>query len=270
MKESFGQRLARLRKKKGLTQEGIASNISISPQAVSKWENDISTPDIYVLSQLADILGVSVDELLGREELDEDTLDAEEEAESVESEVVDDDKKKKDNSYVHIGLDGIHVEDDDATVDIDVHGIHVDEHGEGKTKVEFGSHKEEAILNGIMWGVALIGFLLMGLLWKDDNYGWKVGWILFLLPPIISSTVSAIKHRRFTRFAYPVLVTGAYCALGLLGMYFRFPGWEGYWFLFITIPAYYFIFGSVDKLIHRGKKSTINICCDDDDDDDDD
>ena len=45
----------------------IAKRIIISPQAVSKWENDLSSPDILVLSSLADILGVSVDELLGHE-----------------------------------------------------------------------------------------------------------------------------------------------------------------------------------------------------------
>ena len=39
MKETFGQRLLRLRKAKGLTREDIASRVTISPQAVSKWEN---------------------------------------------------------------------------------------------------------------------------------------------------------------------------------------------------------------------------------------
>ena len=68
MKETFGQRLSRFRKAKGLTQEDVAKQITISPQAVSKWENDISSPDILELSTLADILGVSVNELLGREE----------------------------------------------------------------------------------------------------------------------------------------------------------------------------------------------------------
>ena len=67
-KESFGQRLSRLRKEKGLTQEDIANRITISPQAVSKWENDVSSPDIDYLNSLADILDVSVDVLLGRKE----------------------------------------------------------------------------------------------------------------------------------------------------------------------------------------------------------
>ena len=66
MKETFGQRFARLRKSKGYTQEQIADKVNISYQAVSKWENDISSPDISILGELANILGVTTDELLGR------------------------------------------------------------------------------------------------------------------------------------------------------------------------------------------------------------
>ena len=67
MKETFGQRFSRLRKSLGLKQEDIAVNVNISTQAVSKWENDLSAPDISTLPLLADILNVSLDELLGRE-----------------------------------------------------------------------------------------------------------------------------------------------------------------------------------------------------------
>lgn len=64
--ETFGQRFTRLRKEKKLTQEEISIKVNVSAQAVSKWENDISMPDISILNDLADILGVSTDELLGR------------------------------------------------------------------------------------------------------------------------------------------------------------------------------------------------------------
>lgn len=70
MKETFGERFTRLRKKLGLKQEDIAVKVNISAQAVSKWENDLSAPDISTLPLLADILNVSLDELLGRETIE--------------------------------------------------------------------------------------------------------------------------------------------------------------------------------------------------------
>lgn len=66
MKETFGERFKALRRAKGLTQEAVAVKLNISGQAVSKWENDLSAPDISILPELADLLGVTVDQLLGR------------------------------------------------------------------------------------------------------------------------------------------------------------------------------------------------------------
>ncbi len=63
--ETFGTRFARLRKEKNLTQDDIAAHVGLSPQAVSKWENDISSPDISLLLELSKLLGVSVETLLG-------------------------------------------------------------------------------------------------------------------------------------------------------------------------------------------------------------
>ena len=56
-----------LRKESGLTQESLAEKLNISFQAVSKWENEQSSPDIILLPLLADIFGVSVDRLFGRD-----------------------------------------------------------------------------------------------------------------------------------------------------------------------------------------------------------
>lgn len=69
MKETFGQRFQRLRKGKNLTQEEVANRLNVTPQAVSKWENDISSPDISLLNYLADLFNISLDELLGREKI---------------------------------------------------------------------------------------------------------------------------------------------------------------------------------------------------------
>lgn len=66
MENTLGKRIAAQRKRLGLTQEQLAEKLGITAQAVSKWENDLSCPDISVLPLLADIFGISTDELLGR------------------------------------------------------------------------------------------------------------------------------------------------------------------------------------------------------------
>ncbi len=66
MENSFGANLKRLRKNKGFTQEQLAGAVGVSPQAVSKWEMS-SYPDASLLPAVADFLGVTVDELFGRE-----------------------------------------------------------------------------------------------------------------------------------------------------------------------------------------------------------
>jgi len=67
--ETLGKRIASLRKEKNLKQDDLAQKLSVSPQAVSKWENDQTCPDISLLPELAGTLGVSVDMLLkGKQE----------------------------------------------------------------------------------------------------------------------------------------------------------------------------------------------------------
>ena len=62
--ESIGNRIGRLRRQANMTQEALAEKLGISSQAVSKWENDLSCPDISLLAELSRILGTTADELL--------------------------------------------------------------------------------------------------------------------------------------------------------------------------------------------------------------
>ena len=68
-KETMGKRISDLRKSKGMTQEQLAQQLGVTAQAVSKWENDLSCPDISILPPLAEALGVTTDELLGKVQL---------------------------------------------------------------------------------------------------------------------------------------------------------------------------------------------------------
>ena len=63
--KTFGERIAELRRKRSMTQENLAEIIGVSAQAVSKWENSATMPDILLLPLLADTLCVSIDELFG-------------------------------------------------------------------------------------------------------------------------------------------------------------------------------------------------------------
>lgn len=64
MKNTIGKIIAELRKENGMTQEDLADKLGVSPQAVSKLENDISCPDILLLPVIAELFKVSVDYLL--------------------------------------------------------------------------------------------------------------------------------------------------------------------------------------------------------------
>ena len=64
--ETFGMRLGRIRTEDNYTQETIANKLNVTAQAVSKWENDITSPDIDTLIKLADIFNITIDELVGR------------------------------------------------------------------------------------------------------------------------------------------------------------------------------------------------------------
>lgn len=61
---NIGNSLKNLRKNKNLTQEELAQHLSVSPQTVSKWENNLSAPDISMLPVLAEFYNITIDELL--------------------------------------------------------------------------------------------------------------------------------------------------------------------------------------------------------------
>ena len=67
MEQTIGKRIAACRKSLKLTQDQLAERLGVTAQAVSKWENDQSCPDITMLPKLAEIFGISADELLGVE-----------------------------------------------------------------------------------------------------------------------------------------------------------------------------------------------------------
>ena len=94
MENSIGKRIAAHRKRLGLTQEQLADKLGITAQAVSKWENSQSCPDITAIPLLADIFGISTDELLGHTPYTAP-------GQAVEGEVVDTPQEETDGPRCH-------------------------------------------------------------------------------------------------------------------------------------------------------------------------
>ena len=65
MSQSIGKNIRKLRKERNLTQEELAELLNVSPQAISKWENEVGMPDISQIIPLASVFGVSTDLLFG-------------------------------------------------------------------------------------------------------------------------------------------------------------------------------------------------------------
>lgn len=59
---TYGQKIALMRKQKGMTQSELGSKLNVSSQAVSKWEHDLSEPDLLTLKKIAEIFNISIDE----------------------------------------------------------------------------------------------------------------------------------------------------------------------------------------------------------------
>ena len=74
MAHTLGSKIAELRKNNGMTQDQLSEKLGVTPQAVSKWENDISCPDIMLLPKIANLLGTTCDELLSNEPRKETVL----------------------------------------------------------------------------------------------------------------------------------------------------------------------------------------------------
>ena len=72
----LNENIKTLRKNKGFTQEELASRLHVTRQTISKWEKGLSVPDADMLSRMAEVLEISVTELLGADKVEEQQMDA--------------------------------------------------------------------------------------------------------------------------------------------------------------------------------------------------
>ena len=101
---TLGNRIAELRRGKNITQDEMAEKLNVTAQAVSKWENDISCPDIMLLPKIAQMLSVTVDELLSDQPKKSVELVPEEKRKSIDDLVLRIYVNSKDGDRVKVNL----------------------------------------------------------------------------------------------------------------------------------------------------------------------
>lgn len=186
---TMGKRIAARRKELKMTQEALAQELGVSAQAVSKWENDLSCPDISILPKLAKTLGLTTDALLGAEP-----------AEPVhEAQIVS-----------------------EPEADDDLPGIYVESSSGSKWNLHFDAPKK-ASFSLAAWLICTALLMLAGPVLKHGSASigfWSAVWISAL---IVWGVGGMIRHIRFSN----VIATlgGVYFALEGLGIFHLELGW---------------------------------------------
>ena len=247
MNVEIAERLAKRRKEAGYSQESLAEKLGVSRQAVSKWERSESSPDTDNLIALAQLYGVSLDDLLYVEDgiKDDVAFEAADKAtrrtaeefsaeQGTSADSVDSFNKKK---RLHVGFDGIHVKDGEDYVHVswrdgvhvkdsgrgdEIHvdwdGVHVKEHNSNKDWFSAGDDEGNTfcysdgrvVVNGKEYDS-----------WRDAHNDRGNG---------------CKQSRAWIRFPFPLLIVTAYILLGIfLNM------WSVGLFLAFLIPLYYLI-----------------------------
>ena len=207
------QRLCKLRKEHGYSQEQLADMLGVSRQAVSKWERGETSPDTDNLIALAKLYNTSLDGLLYGEQPKAETEEKE--------------KKEKPLSLSEIKR---RLEN----------GEEVEVNGETHKMEDPYSHMDT--VEGVVAGVTvllscMVYFLLGGLCGL-----WHPGWIIFFAIPVFPTIPAAIRKKDMKAFCFPVLVVAVYLLLGC-----QWGLWHPWWVVFFTIPVYYIIADFVKK-----------------------
>ena len=187
MNLEIANRLQKLRKENGYSQEQLAAELGISRQAVSKWERAESSPDTDNLICLAKLYGVSLDELLSTDETVEEIVNNKQ-VENVESEII--------------------VEDEDHDIDDETPKV---------------SKRTERVLRAFQSMIPILtvaAYLVLGAVFKM----WHPGWIVFVIMPALMSIFDCIIVKKLSAFVYPLFATTVFL---VLGFYFNWwhPAW---------------------------------------------
>ncbi len=233
---TFGEKLKVLRIKNSLSQEQLAEKLSVSRQAVSKWEQDAALPDMYNLVQISKMFQVSLDELMNNdvplkyhqpEKVDVNPTPA-----------IDDNKQKEEEQK--------------------------------RIYKAFKKTTLYSILVAIIVTVSIGLFFLAGFLDPGPAQpfpliqdippfyinGWIYSWTFLLLIPCGLTLVKAVVLKKYSIFFFPIIPIIVYLYLGL-----QHGNWLLSMLVFLLIPVYYIVVSAVDKILanrNKRRKMTLN------------
>lgn len=245
----IADRLVKLRKKYGYSQEELADKLGLSRQAVSKWERAEASPDTDNLICLAKLYGVSLDELLATEE-DIDTIVEEQVKDNKEEAPAQEEKKVeiKDDEVVLFSKSGkkVTINDDGVTC----------YNADGSVKKHQFDTKMAIIgaVEGTLFTLAIVAYIVVSALlgW------WNIMWVVFFIPEIICSIARAVVKKNANHFNMAFVATFAFffvsfflpIALGSYGITMPMY-WHPMWVVFLAIPAYHSTVGAINKVLGK-------------------
>ncbi len=217
----MGTQLAQLRKKNGYSQEMLAEELGFSRQAISKWERGESVPDTDTLIILSRLYGVSLDELVGKEEIDYNK---------------DNNKNDKENKVIYEAIERKEEQKESREAKEDEENSDSTQTGEKDAPLYPGLSSK--LLKFPFPVVVVALYLLFGFAFSL----WHPMWLLFLLiPAYYHFAIGAkAKTKRGFLLGLPVLEIAVmlFIITGLL-----FNAWKYMWILFVFVLLYYWYVG---------------------------
>ena len=214
----FGNFLYNLRKQRGWTQTELADKLGVTNQAVSKWENGDSFPDTGMLVPLAELFGVSVDELLKGKRKP---------VPAIEQKTFEKDTTNAEKNETKIEENAESPKNDDANT------------APPRRK------KLAALFNGAIMLSATIAFFLLGAL---GNY-WHVCWLAFSVGITLCALLNGIDEymtkKKTAEFCGFIMLA---CADVFLFLGLQYSLWHPAWIVFLIGPLFCALFGAIDNI----------------------
>ena len=227
----IADRLIQLRKKHGLSQEELADKLGLSRQAVSKWERAEASPDTDNLICLAKLYGVSLDELLSTDD-DVETI--------VKEQIKPEAKEEKGDSIVLTDDDGSKVIIKDNHIRcVDKDGNEVEKHQDKFTRIV-------GLVDCCLTTLMVVLYNLLASFSK--TFTWANGWVFFFVPDFICSILRAIHKRNPNKVNIVFLTLFVFFFVCLVVPGLEANLWHPMWCVFLLIPVYHSIFGTINKV----------------------